>query len=87
MLEHLRGASSNLLDGLAYIASRMGIRANFVTFLGFLSFIGSSISLLLRKPLLASALIMLGGFFDLMDGAIARKSGNSGPKGAFIDSV
>lgn len=87
MLEHLRGASSRLLDGLAYMANRIGVSANFVTFLGFLSFLGSSIGLLLRKPILASALVMLGGFFDLMDGAIARKSGNSGPKGAFIDSV
>ncbi len=87
MLEQLREASSRLFDGLAHIASKTGISANFVTFLGFLSFLGSSISLLLRKPLLASALILLGGFFDLMDGAIARKSGNSGPRGAFIDSV
>ncbi|MEM0042301.1 MAG: CDP-alcohol phosphatidyltransferase family protein [Candidatus Korarchaeum sp.] len=87
MLERFRGVSSKMLEGLAYIANSIGVSANFVTFLGFLSFLGSSISLLLKRPLLASALIMLGGFFDLMDGAIARKSGNSGPKGAFIDSV
>lgn len=87
MLERLRGVSSKLLDGLACAASRLGISANFITLLGFLSFLGSSISLILRKPLMASALIILGGFFDLMDGAIARKSGSSGPKGAFIDSV
>lgn len=87
MLERLRGTSSRLFDGLACLATRVGISANFTTFLGFLSFLASSIMLLLRKPLLASAFIILGGFFDLIDGAIARRSGDSGPKGAFIDSV
>lgn len=87
MLERLRGASSSLLEGIALILMKMGISANLVTLFGFLSFLTSSVSLIFKRPLLASALALLGGFFDLVDGAIARKSGNSGPKGSFIDSV
>jgi phosphatidylglycerophosphate synthase len=87
MLERLRGISSKLFDGLADIAVRMGISANLITMLGFISFLMSILSLYFRKSLLASLFILLGGFFDMMDGSVARKSGNSGAKGAFIDSV
>ena len=36
---------------------------------------------------LAGALILIGGSFDLMDGAVARVRGISSPFGALLDSV
>lgn len=32
-------------------------------------------------------MIMVTGFFDILDGAIARYSGRSSPRGAFLDSM
>lgn len=41
-----------------------------------------------RGALVAGALLLLaGGFFDLVDGAVARRNGTSSPFGAFLDST
>jgi len=41
-----------------------------------------------RGALVSGALLLLaGGFFDLVDGAVARRNGTSSPFGAFLDST
>ncbi|MEW5725064.1 MAG: CDP-alcohol phosphatidyltransferase family protein [Thermodesulfobacteriota bacterium] len=41
----------------------------------------------LYSPLLAGCLALLGGLCDALDGFLARATGRTGPRGAFVDSV
>ena len=40
----------------------------------------------LKAPIYAGPLVIISGFFDVVDGAVARSLGKAGPKGAFLDS-
>lgn len=71
---------------LAPIAKRISIHPNTVTVIGFL--VTCIAALLLPFDLkLGGALILLGGFFDMLDGVIARTNGKNTRFGAFLDST
>jgi len=65
----------------------LGITANMLTIIGLLFGIGAGVCLVLGQLKLAGALILIGGVFDLMDGAVARVSNRNTPFGALLDSV
>jgi len=65
----------------------LGITANMLTITGLLIGIGAGICLAMGRLKLAGALILIGGSFDLMDGAVARISKVNNPFGALLDSV
>lgn len=65
----------------------LGITANMLTFTGLLFGIAAGICIALGRLKLAGALILVGGGFDLMDGAVARLSKITNPFGALLDSV
>lgn len=65
----------------------LGITANMLTLTGLLFGIGAGICIALGRLKLAGALILVGGSFDLMDGAVARLSKITNPFGALLDSV
>ncbi len=69
--------------GLAAI----GITANMLTITGLLIGIVAGVCIALGRLKLAGALILIGGSFDLMDGAVARLSKVTNPFGALLDSV
>jgi len=76
-------ASDRLLGG---IARRLDINPNIVTLLGFLITAVAGI-VLSRNLLLGGVLIIVGGIFDILDGAIARTNKRVTAFGAFLDSV
>ena len=65
----------------------LGITANMLTITGLLFGIGAGVCIALGRLKLAGALILIGGTFDLMDGAVARLSKVNNPFGALLDSV
>lgn len=65
----------------------LGITANMLTIIGLIFGIGAGIFIALGRLKLAGALILIGGSFDLMDGAVARVSKITNPFGALLDSV
>ena len=65
----------------------LGITANMLTITGLLFGIGAGVCIALGRLKLAGALILIGGTFDLMDGAVARVSKVNSPFGALLDSV
>jgi len=65
----------------------IGITANMLTITGLLIGIIAGICIALGRLKLAGALILIGGSFDLMDGAVARVSKVTNPFGALLDSV
>jgi len=38
-------------------------------------------------PVIGSLLLLIGGFFDIVDGSVARKTKQLSPKGSFLDST
>jgi len=65
----------------------VGITANMLTITGLLFGITAGVCIALGRLKLAGALILVGGSFDLMDGAVARLSKITNPFGALLDSV
>lgn len=66
---------------------RLGLTPNHLTLIGFGIAILAAAAAGLQSWLLAGVLVIVGGSFDLLDGALARATGRAGPLGAFMDSV
>jgi CDP-diacylglycerol--glycerol-3-phosphate 3-phosphatidyltransferase len=66
---------------------RLGVSADMLTILGLVGAIAAAVAIgagALRAGLL---LVILAALPDLLDGAVAKAAGSSGPRGAFFDSV
>jgi CDP-diacylglycerol---glycerol-3-phosphate 3-phosphatidyltransferase len=66
---------------------RRRVNPNLVTTIGFLVTISAGVSFFLGHPRIAGALVLLGGFIDIIDGQVARATGQSTVFGSFYDST
>ncbi len=87
----LKAKLGGRLDPFLYRTScliqRMGLKPNSLTFIG-LGLSGlASWSLAVGNWLQGSGLIVLAGFFDILDGAMARNCQKDSPFGSFLDSI
>ncbi len=87
MLDKLRGSLGNVLASMGRAASKVVPSPTFWTvvgllfaFLAFLFYGGG-------HPFLAGLLLAVSGFFDVLDGAVARATGRTSQRGAFLDST
>jgi CDP-diacylglycerol---glycerol-3-phosphate 3-phosphatidyltransferase len=67
--------------------ARVGLSPNVLTTLGLVFTAAAAAAVARGEPVLAGALLLLGGAMDTFDGAVARESGRSTPFGGFYDSV
>jgi len=75
------------LIGTSNLIQRIGLRPNSLTFIG-LGLNGlASWALAEGEWLQGSSLIILAGFFDILDGAVARNCKEASSFGSFLDSV
>ena len=75
---------------LSAVASKMvalGITANMVTLLGFAVNLVAAFSVATGRLVIGGILILFGGSFDMIDGAVARAQTNLRASGALLDSV
>ena len=75
---------------LSVIANKMvaiGITANMVTFFGFLVNLIATFYFATGHLVIGGILVLFGGSFDMMDGAVARAQRTLRPSGALLDSV
>ena len=75
---------------LSVIANKMvaiGITANMVTFFGFLVNLIATFYFATGRLVTGGILILFGGSFDMIDGAVARAQKNPRASGALLDSV
>ena len=86
-LENLRGAVYGTIDPLTDWLVRRRAHPNLLTTIGFLVTIASALFYNEHRVRTAGALILLGGFFDILDGRVARLSGLGSKFGAFYDST
>jgi len=86
--------SEKLGHRLDSVASRIAkfifgknVHPHLLTILGFLINVGAAVCLGMGYWFFAGCLILIGGFFDILDGAVARVSNKTSKFGGFLDSV
>lgn len=86
-LESLRSGVYGIIDPLIQWLVRRRVHPNLITTLGFFATLGAGLAFHQHLVRLAGFLILLGGFFDILDGVVARQSGLGSKFGAFYDST
>lgn len=92
VLSRLRKISEKIIKPAAEIAIKIGITPNIATLMGFLVSVIAAILIFLYPVwnyilIFSAGLIFLSGYFDALDGAIARNSYRITAFGGFLDSV
>jgi CDP-diacylglycerol--glycerol-3-phosphate 3-phosphatidyltransferase len=82
-----RAKAERALDPVGRALHRVGISANTLTVVGLLIAAATAVAIASGHLLLAFFGVVLTGLPDLLDGTVARYSGQAGPRGAFFDSV
>jgi len=91
-LDQLRPVANRTLEPWVDVSERLGLTPNGVSAIAFLTAIGAAVAYFLggTRPiwyLLASTLVALNGWLDLLDGALARRQGVDSRAGDLLDHV
>lgn len=86
-LESLRGAVYGIIDPLTDWLARRRVHPNLLTTVGFAVTVSAAIAFHSHDMRLAGFLVLLGGFFDILDGRVARLTSLGSKFGAFYDST
>jgi CDP-diacylglycerol--glycerol-3-phosphate 3-phosphatidyltransferase len=80
-------ARSQALKSFGSLLVRLGVSANAVTAVGVVLAAGTGVTIGLGHLWIGTALLIVGGLMDTLDGVVAKAAGTTGPRGAFCDSV
>jgi CDP-diacylglycerol--glycerol-3-phosphate 3-phosphatidyltransferase len=69
------------------VLQRLGITPNQISIVGFLLNVGAAVLVLFGYYIWAASVFIVAGLLDLVDGALARRSGKTTPFGGFLDST
>ena len=86
-LESLRGGVYRILDPLTNGLAARRVHPNALTTMGFAVTILAAVVFHLHMVQVGGFLVLLGGFFDILDGRVARLTGLGSKFGAFYDST
>jgi phosphatidylglycerophosphate synthase len=81
--QRVRGIATPIAVGFG----RLGLTPNHLTLIGFGIAIVAALFASGERWVVAGVLLIVGGVFDLFDGALARATGRASKRGAFLDSV
>jgi CDP-diacylglycerol---glycerol-3-phosphate 3-phosphatidyltransferase len=85
---HARPQINRVIEPTARRLAAMGVTPDALTIVGTIGVAGGALGFYPRGKFLAGTLVITAFVFsDLMDGAVARVAGTSGPWGAFLDST
>ena len=87
MLGRYKEHVARVSDPVARALLRARLRPNQLTVLGLFCSVLAAAAFSLDRPRLGGLLLALAGALDILDGALARVSGQVSPFGAFLDSV
>ena len=76
-----------VLQGTSKLVHRLGLRPNTLTFIGLGVNLLAAWAMAVGEWLQGCSLIVLAGFFDILDGAVARNCRQTSAFGSFLDSV
>jgi CDP-diacylglycerol---glycerol-3-phosphate 3-phosphatidyltransferase len=86
-LESLRGGVYGIIRPLIDVLVRHRVHPNLLTTLGFLATLAAGFAFHQHEVRVAGFLVLLGGFFDILDGRVARLTKLGSKFGAFYDST
>jgi CDP-diacylglycerol---glycerol-3-phosphate 3-phosphatidyltransferase len=84
---NLREQGTRLLEPVVGVFVRLGISPNAVTTIGFLVTVSAGVAFFHGDLQTGGFLVLLGGFFDVVDGSLARRTGKVTRFGSFYDST
>ena len=90
MLNNLRDALKPALEKMGRGFASTGLSPNFWTLIGLLFAISSAVVYGLSVEyglILGGMLLLVSGFFDMVDGQVARATGKTSKKGGYLDSM
>ncbi|MDA4115851.1 MAG: CDP-alcohol phosphatidyltransferase family protein [Thaumarchaeota archaeon] len=87
MLDRLRGSLGNVLASMGRAASKVVPSPTAWTVVGLLFAFLASFFYGGRHPFLGGISLATSGFFDVLDGAVARATSRTSQRGAFLDST
>lgn len=87
MLSRFRDRANDLVRPVAKAIARTGIGPNTLTFIGFLVGLFAAFFFARGEQFWAGIILLLAGFFDIIDGAVARVLSRETAFGEVLDSV
>jgi archaetidylinositol phosphate synthase len=87
VLSKIRDRTDNLIKPVAEAIARTGIGPNMLTLIGLLVGIGVAVLFARGEELLAGVFLLVAGFFDIIDGAVARVLKRETAFGGVLDSA
>ena len=87
LVEYRKALAYRLTEPVARLLSRTPITPNTITWLGFLLTVGAAVFIITRHFFIAGLVVLAAGFFDILDGALARHVNCSSRFGAILDST
>ncbi|MEX2193602.1 MAG: CDP-alcohol phosphatidyltransferase family protein [Nitrosarchaeum sp.] len=90
MLNNLRNTLQPILGKIGKIFASTGLSPNFWTLIGLVFALASALvyGLSLEFGLIIGGILLLvSGFFDMVDGQVARVTGKTSQKGSYLDSM
>lgn len=90
MLNNFREGLKPALQNIGKVFAATGLSANFWTAIGLGFAFASAIVYAIHLEysfVLGGILLLVSGFFDIVDGQVARITGKTSKKGAFLDSI
>lgn len=90
MLNNLRDTLKPILEKIGKVFASTGLSPNFWTLVGFVFALGSALVYGLGLEfglIIGGILLLISGFFDMVDGQVARITGKTSQKGSYLDSM
>ncbi len=90
MLNRIRAVVERFTSILASLLVKFGFKAEYLSFMGLTVAVLGALMYGVRGGLglyVASILVIVSGFFDMLDGAVARAAGTADRLGSFLDST
>jgi phosphatidylglycerophosphate synthase len=87
VLTLLKTSINKIMNPFYSLLARLGVKPDFVTIMGLVFAVLAGYGFAISNYWLALLGIFLTGFSDMVDGGVARASGNTTVQGAFLDSV
>jgi len=90
MLNNLRGALQPALEKIGKVFASTGLSPNFWTAVGLVFALSSAVVYGLHIEfglIIGGILLLVSGFFDMVDGQVARVTGKTSLKGSYLDSM